>query len=384
MLSATHQFGLVYNSPTCRDHARRLKIGVSIAAGCAAKYIAQAFAAGAAVGAGLAGIPRVDVFNPDPDPCGFIGHEVLQLAKAPTAHHAVEMAAPDARALTDMPKLFQTDGSVTVPYGFVNDALAQDVVFVPYAAGLIAGQPFQAAPGGSGAFALQRGADTVARALEFLSFSAGMQSTAAGGGSVADTKVNPHRRPFNRSPRLILDYQMNFPFAALAHQRCRSWIFAAQRFQLIGPKLKWNMQTTGGGSERNRFVTCPVGEDAGIVIDAGGFESAGLTTVAPGAGKGGRCATNGSHREVSRKTEALAQFWVTELMQPQVVSFTIGQCGVAGRSKGDAGICQCLRRDRIRQQLTTNRPHGDDSITTKEDGAIPLPLKSGSLLAPSL
>src|SRR5487761_2410899 len=124
MLSAPHQFGLVYNSPACRDHSRRVEIGVIVAAGCAAEHVTPAPAALPALVASLAGVARIDVFNLDSSAFRLVSHEALQLAEAPPAHHAVEVATPDARALTNAFQPFEPDYSIALPFGFVNDRFA--------------------------------------------------------------------------------------------------------------------------------------------------------------------------------------------------------------------------------------------------------------------
>lgn len=384
MLSATHQFEAVYNASTC-DYASGLNVRVSVAAGCATEHVAPAPAALPALVAGLASIAGVDVFNFNTGALRLVGHEGLQLAETPTAHHAIEVAAPDTRALTDAGQPFEPDYSVTLPFGFVNDALAQDVVLVADAPGFVARQTLETAPRPRRALGLQAGADTVPLPFECLPLGTFVQRAMTGRGGVADTKVNAHRRPLDRRNRLVFDYDVNAPVAAITHEYRRAGLAPAQGITLVSTQRQGDVPAPGDRGQRDRFVALAVIEDAGVIIDASRPKQQGSTAVPLSPGQGRCRASDSAGGEIGRQAEIPAQVVVAQLVQLDVIGFTVLERGVASGGKGDAGIRQRLGGGGVGQELATDSPpHSETFITTPKERAIPLPPEGGSLLARNL
>src|ERR1019366_7076425 len=98
------------------------------ATGCTGEYVTPPNAQRAALGAGLAGIGGVHVFDSDSAPFGLVGNKELQLAERPAGHHPVGVLVEDLASLPDACKPFHPDYSGLCAFGFGNDGLTEVVV----------------------------------------------------------------------------------------------------------------------------------------------------------------------------------------------------------------------------------------------------------------
>ena len=142
--------------PACGNVQRRLNVGVRVATGGTREHVPTPDTQRAALGASLACIGGVHVFDLDSASFGFVGDEHLKLAKRPAGHHPVGVLVEDLRSPPNACEPFHPDRSGLCAFGFGDDGLTEIVIPPRDAAALTSGLPAQRLAGTPVVSGLQR------------------------------------------------------------------------------------------------------------------------------------------------------------------------------------------------------------------------------------
>jgi hypothetical protein len=386
------RFRVVYNTPGC-DVQGRIVVRVTLkTAACAMKRVLSAGAELATSGAGLAGPRRVDEFYSESGPLGFVSHKALKLPEAPARDHTIQVSVSDLGSLPNILEMFQTDGSVVVPYGFGNDGFAQNVIFMLDATKLIPGEPSQNPLGSWRSFGLEACADTHPFSLESLSCRSVVKGAVRSRSGISDAQVNTHRRTLAGRIVGVFHDDVDHPALALSHDSCCRRLFARKTLPLERSEQQRDMDASADNRKRDGFVTFPELKNTSVIINRCRPELPGLLPTSPRRRHRSSNPPDGADGEIGGQAKIGTDPAVTELVQPDVVAGILGkrsfQNGITSVGESLAGFQQLGYHYRGRGHLATEctLAHGEHHITrhgnlSRQNTALPLSAEADSLRA---
>ena len=258
-------------------------------------------------------------FGSEPGAFGFVGRKALALTKAPAGDHSVSMLAPRTGPLPDSLQVLEPDDTESTPNGLADDGLRDVVIHPRDVAPLPAFQASKEPPGPSRAFALETGADAGVSSLDFLDLGS-VDSPASGhGGDVCYSEINPERRASFLSWRLFVDDDVDEPILAGLDDGGTGWFLAGKRVALVLSELEGDMNATGNGGKRNRFITLTPSEDSLVIVDAGRPEFGDVFPALGGDLDGIGDSGDGPDRQVGRESCFLANAAVDGVLEFHLV-----------------------------------------------------------------
>ena len=370
MRTHSRQFGPVYGNPPCSEIQGRIAVGVHLSAGCTPEHILAADSTLPATRARLGAIGWVHKLNADASALSLVADEALQLAERPTRHHAVQVLVPDLGALPNATELFHADHSALVPLRFEDDLFGQDMVLMPDTAMFVSGKTSEHAPRTPSVLALETGANSHALSLELASLGPVMQRAEGRGGCVADPEIDTHRPATAHGIGVGIfhhDMDVESPFAAHDHGCSRT--LSGEGLTLIVPKHQRNVDAPTEHGERDALILLAQGEDAGVVVDAGRAEFAGLLTAPLGRRHRGGYPANGPHREIGGKPEIGPECAVAGVVELDVIGDALphraSERQIAGTRERLAGGSEMFRHHGRGGHPATDRAlaHSEHYIT---------------------
>ena len=317
----------------------------------------------------------------------LVGREVLQLAKGPSRHQAIQVGIADLRALPDVRQALEVNHPVSVGQGFRYELLAEVMVLPSNPPELIAREPFQEPLGSARAFGLETGANLHPVLFKRLPCRAIMQGAMRGDCRISDPEIDTHGWTLPHVSIGIFDHDMDIPAVPLLDHRGGGWLLAAQRITLVGTQQQRDMDATAHGGQRDGFVPLPVVENAGVVVDARGPKF--LRSSLPFLGRVDRRTdpTNGTHDQVSGQAVVFTDRPVHESMQLHVIPDVLLKSGGKNRvTRPGKRLTRALKRldHRCRGNHSATYcsfAHSDHCITTSKHSQDPT-LEVSAFLSP--
>ena len=294
----------------------------------------------------LACIRRVNKFDRNTQLFSFVCNEFLELKKAPTCYHPVQMLVPSFRFLSNMSQPFHADQSAIVPLCFFDNLLRNNVIFVSNSSVLFSGEALQNLFRSIRSFRLKTSPNFCSQLFKFLSASPLNHRAIRSCYNVCDPTVNSKDATVKHFCIFNLYYDMDIPKTTFFNNLCCSRRLPFEQISLKVPQHQWDTYPSSSRRKRNGFPLITIGEYPSIIINAFRRKVSRWFSFSFEPSQTICCTTNGPDRQISRQSELRAAFFITKLMQRRrMASFILyanSKHKITGTCKSFAGFLERL------------------------------------------
>lgn len=322
-MGLTVRFGPVYSGPACGDHECGIEIRIhGYAAGCAGKGRAVTDTQIEAAMAGLGGVGRVDLLDPDTLHRRLVFHEVLELSVGPIRHLPVPMGIPDLRPPPDAFQVFHPDERALVLHCLKHDLLRQVMVHPGDVAELPSGEPFQGAFSAFRAFGLERRSNTSTSGSVLGKSVSRLKDAGRRSSDIPDAQIDTKDAPRGSILDIALDRDVD-PVTGLGFDQgsrlCQ--VGSPEGLMLVGTDIQGCGDPFYVGGEGHDTLSQLESEGTGIQADEGWFELKAALEV--GSLKCSGRTAQGGDGQVGRQAMLKADFVVKIVVKPEGIGLVL-------------------------------------------------------------
>ena len=340
------RFRPVYNGPACSDISRSIAVCVKRTTGCAGKNIVFSVSKPTTDSTDLTGIGWIDILDHNTCSRGLVFNKLLKLVERPARHHSVCVPVPNPCPSSNIRQLFQPQSAAVVPYRFVDDGFAENMVLVSNVPLFFSGESAQ------NSFTTLRvvGLQTCPNlGLPIFVSPSGLPVVESSSGRaryVPNTEVNSHNAGAWRHVIHIFHDNVDKPLLSIPDQSSSSRSLACKSKALVFSKLYGNMQTAMNSRDRHGFIPFTVIEDSSVVVNTRGTKFMGLSSTTFRRNYSLRNSPNCSYNKIRGQRKLVANFPVNQSMKLYIVRSPRAdgnsKNAVASLSKNFCRSTQCL------------------------------------------
>jgi len=233
MRRQNHQFGAVYNAPTC-DVPCRVDVRVEgDITGCASECFAVANPKTKASRTSLACVRGVNALESDSAHRGFVGHELLELEEAPERHHTIQVLVRNLNPIANSFEGFHTDQRTSNPNSFRDDCFRNLVIRFGDTLFLLPGEPPENSFSPPTPVGLKRSANTPTLFTIFTKGCSVELCPRGCDGDIANTKIDSENASWNSVRDFSLNLDVDKESVVFFYKSGRGRLLIHQRFPLV-------------------------------------------------------------------------------------------------------------------------------------------------------
>src|SRR5580693_3517766 len=177
----------------------------------------------------LTSIFWTDKLDSNPKDRSFVFHKLLQLVKAPSRYHSIQMFIPCLCSASNIFKLFHADRSAIVPFRFFDELFRKNMVFLSNPPFFLAGDSFKYFFSAFRSFGLKACSNLGSLFFKNLSRLAFYFEVCRSCCNIREAQIDPHQIFAHTEGFFTFNDHVDIPTIRFSKHSRRGWVFPLQR-----------------------------------------------------------------------------------------------------------------------------------------------------------